>query len=232
MTKHQSRRICMRTDVSTAGTSDIDATAIYDHWNDVRCRSIDELAAVQALMMRSSALGSLGGAYRELRDRVVPNRDRDWWAGRVGGLVQCLGEGAPSTEEEERQLVRRLWLAWEKAARATVPVWATPGARMPRLMLVSPELPRDRAFQKLSASAQVLIVSLLSDANGRAGDGCSAQCFVLRWDDISARAAGGGSAAQAAIRELAEGGWISTQEVPDVAKPEDADRIVIALRRP
>jgi hypothetical protein len=231
MTKHQSRRICMRTDVSTAGTSDVDATAIYDHWNDVRCRSIDELAAVQALMMRSSALGSLGGAYRELRDRVVPNRDRDWWAGRVGGLVQCLGEGAPSTEEEERQLVSRLWLAWEKAARATVPVWATPGARMPRLTRVSAELPLDRAFQCLSPPAQVLLVSLLGDTDDPAEARLTGGLLTYEWEQISARVALTISAAEAAMRELA-GCWISIQEVADADTPPDADRIVVALHRP
>ena len=59
----------------------------YERWYDVRCRSTEELAALQALMIRAAALGFLGEAWVELQPRLAPGQDRAWWATAIDGLV-------------------------------------------------------------------------------------------------------------------------------------------------
>lgn len=159
-------------------SSDGDSTAIYERWHDVRCRSTEELAALQALMIRAAALGSLGEAWVELQPRFARGRDRAWWATIIGGLVQAIGATRPTSDAEDREPVRRLWRAWETAARAGAPVWASVSARMPRLMRVSPQLPLNTAFHRLSTKAQVLLVSLLGEADNP-NAGCGSERLAL-----------------------------------------------------
>jgi lipopolysaccharide export LptBFGC system permease protein LptF len=154
----------VRSDVAPAGMRDEDATALYEYWHSVRCRSVEEIDALQALMLRAAALRSLGLAWRELAPMMSVDRGREWWAVVIGGLAQCLS-ASRVTDAEGSEVVRRLWRAWETAARAEPPVWAATSAKMPRLMRVPAELALDASFQRLSSAAQVLFVSLLSDTS-------------------------------------------------------------------
>lgn len=189
----------MRTDLVSAGTADPQATALYDMWHETRCRSLADLAALQCLVLAASAHGSLGRAAADLGALDGDMHERLRWATLIGQLVQCVWDGTPRTKREDREVVGRLWRAWEIAASSDPPIWASELANMPRLSRLNPLLPLDPSFRTLSAPAQLIAMEIAAWNGTRTELG--------QWSALAAANNLSEADARIAVAELETSGW-------------------------
>jgi hypothetical protein len=139
-----------------------------------------------------AAAANLGALNGDVRVRAR-------WARLIGQLVQCVWEGVPHTERDDREVVARLWHAWEIAASNDPPIWASELANIPRLSQLNPSLPFHSTFRTLSAPAQLIAMEIAawSGSQTQLGD----------WHALAAANNLPLAIAKAAVAELEATGW-------------------------
>jgi hypothetical protein len=177
----------------------VDATLLYQLWYQMRNESHETLAAFEALVLRATHLGSIGEAWEELADRITPSRGDAWWAILVGRIGQRFSDCSLATDDGEAALVRRLTAAWRNAVAMAAPRWAPGAAVMPDLSRVRADLPLVARYQRLSPTAQVLLIHLTSAA-GTTGIGSVSQ--------VASAVSVGASELRSLVMELERAEWV------------------------